>query len=190
MKHPDAWQVRIEGIPAGGLYRIETCLDNNIKRQMEWANRGDMIHHVGVGDLYVIAGQSNSAGYGKDPVYDPAVLGVHILRNSGKWDMASNPLNESTGTLHTNNMEDANPGVSPYLSFARSILRSTGTPVGLIQTSKGGSSLSEWDIRSDGHLYRTMIEVVRSCTDRIKGVLWYQGCSDAYLEACVRYLSR
>lgn len=42
----------------GGLYRIETCMNHaETNGAIEWATRGDMIHHVGVGDLYVIAGQ-------------------------------------------------------------------------------------------------------------------------------------
>lgn len=190
MTGQDTWEAKISGVPSGGLYRVETCLDHNKNYSREWAYRGDMIHHIGVGDLYVITGQSNSSGYGKDPVYDPAIPGVHILKNSGRWDMASNPLNESTGTLHLNTMENANPGVSPYLSFARQINRTAGIPVGLIQTSKGGSSLAEWDITENGHLYRTMLETVLSCTDKVRGILWYQGCSDASPEDSVTYLDR
>lgn len=43
----------------------------------------DTIHHIGVGDLYVIAGQSNAAGYGKDSIYNPSEIEVHLLRNRG-----------------------------------------------------------------------------------------------------------
>lgn len=60
---------------------------------------GDMIHHLGIGDLFVITGQSNSAGYGKDPIFDPPELGIHLLKNNGRWDMASHPFNDSTATI-------------------------------------------------------------------------------------------
>jgi sialate O-acetylesterase len=40
--------------PGRGLYRVETCLQINGNEVTEWAIRGDMIHHVGVGDLWVI----------------------------------------------------------------------------------------------------------------------------------------
>ncbi len=172
------WQVKLAKIPAGGLYRLESCINDNNPQEIEWSMRGDMVHHFGVGDLYVIAGQSNSAGYGKDPAYDPAQPGIHIFKNSGKWDMASNPLNESTGSIHVNNMENSNPGSSPYLSFARMLKREINIPIGLLQTSKGGSALWEWEPCETGHLYKTMLEVIFSVTKNIKGILWYQGCSD------------
>jgi Domain of unknown function (DUF303). len=184
------WQITIKDIPAGGLYRIETCLDPKNNIFTEWAIRGDMIHHIGIGDVFVIAGQSNSVGYGKDPVYDPPEIGVHLLKNSGKWDLASHPMNESTGIIHEENREGANPGHSPYLSFARQLKRELAYPVGLIQTSLGGTPLSAWNPGEDGILYRNMINIISSQGKKIKGVLWYQGCSDAAAGLCDTYMDR
>jgi sialate O-acetylesterase len=184
------WNITVRNIPVGGLYRVETCLNHGENTAFEWAIRGDMIHHIGIGDVYVIAGQSNSAGYGKDPVYDPPELGIHVLRNSEKWDLASHPLNESTNTIHEENREGANPGHSPYLSFARQLKRELGYPIGLIQASLGGSPLSAWNPEENGILYRGMMKTIRSQGSRIKGVLWYQGCSDAVEDACDTYLGR
>ena len=190
MLEDNKWKLHIADIPAGGLYRVETCLDYSSGNAIQWAHRGDMVHHVGVGDLYVITGQSNSAGYGKDPIYDPPTLGVHLLANSGKWKLAANPLNESTNILNLNMLEHANPGTSPYMSFARKIKEFTGYPIGLIQASRGGSALSEWNISEDGHLYKTMLEIVKSATEKITGILWYQGCSDTDTEKSTSYLER
>ncbi len=184
------WKVIIKNIPAGGLYRIETCASPLGNLALEWSVRGDMIHHIGVGDLYVIAGQSNSAGYGKDPIFDPPELGVHLFKNSGKWDLASHPMNESTNTIHVENREVANPGNSPYLSFAKQLKRELGYPIGLIQASLGGSPLSAWDPEEDGILYRNMMQIIRSQGNKIKGILWYQGCSDACEGLCDTYLER
>ncbi|WP_053983498.1 sialate O-acetylesterase [Niameybacter massiliensis] len=185
------WEIILKEVPAGGLYRIETCLKENIGNPIEWAIRGDMIHHVGIGDLFVIAGQSNSAGYGKGPVFDPPELGIHLLRNSGQWDLASHPFNESTHTLHSINREGANPGHSPYLSFAKRLKRDLAYPIGLIQTALGGSPLSAWNPEEEGYLYHNMLEVIQSTTDKIKGVLWYQGCTDTdTLDLAHSYLER
>ncbi|MBW4079932.1 sialate O-acetylesterase [Paenibacillus sp. S150] len=191
------WSIVLSGVPAGGLYRIETCLSHD-GNPFEWALRGDMIHHVGVGDVFVIAGQSNSSGFGRDPIYDPPELGIHLLRNRGTWDIASHPLNESTGTVHEANREGSNGGHSPYLSFARHLKRELGYPVGLIQTAAGGSRLGEWNPDEEGALYRNLLEIVKSqgghC--RVSGILWHQGCSDAalglgddYLERFVRFIA-
>ena len=183
------WQVRLQQIPAGGLYRVETCLQRD-KQLVEWSNRGDMIHHLGVGDLYVIAGQSNSAGYGKDPIYDPPEIGIHILRNCGKWDLASHPLNESTDTIHEVNMEIANPGHSPYLNFAKILKRQLNYPIGLLQSSQGGSPLSYWNPDENGVLYRNMMDIIKSQGGSVRGILWYQGCADAWERDSRTYLDR
>ncbi|MBP1988444.1 sialate O-acetylesterase [Paenibacillus eucommiae] len=184
------WEVTIEEVPAGGLYRIETCFNHGGNKALEWATRGDMIHHIGVGDVYVITGQSNSAGYGKDPIQDAPEIGIHVLRNSGKWDLASHPLNESTNTIHKENREQSNPGHSPYLSFSKKLKKELGYPIGLIQASLGGSPLSAWNPEEDGYLYRNMMQILASQANSIKGVLWYQGCSDTSEEACDTYLER
>jgi hypothetical protein len=182
------WELTFPDVPAGGLYRLETCLNEESALALEWGRRGDMRHHIGVGDVYVIAGQSNAAGYGKDFIYDPPELGVHLLRNNGRWDMAGHPFNENTGTLHEANSEEANPGHSPYLAFARRLKKYLGCPVGLIQTSKGGSCLQEWN-PDTGLLYRNMMSIL-AAAGPVKGILWYQGCSDAMPEFRDSYLDR
>ncbi|OAA31541.1 hypothetical protein AT15_05560 [Kosmotoga arenicorallina S304] len=176
-------------VPVGGLYRLETCL-KPVNVRIEQAYRGDMVHHFGVGDLFVIAGQSNSAGYGKDPIYDPPELGIHILKNNGHWDLASHPLNDTTNIAHPANMEGINPGHSPYLHFARLLKKELGYPIGLIQTSLGGSSLSQWNPEEEGSLYFNMIDIINTAGGNIRGILWYQGCSDVLLELCDTYLDR
>lgn len=184
------WQGTVQALPAGGLYRIETCLEPAGGTPIEWCTRGDMIHHIGVGDLFVIAGQSNSAGYGKDPIFDPPELGIHVLRNSGCWDLASHPLNESTGTVHEENREACNPGHSPYINFARQLKRELGYPIGLVQTALGGSPLSAWNPAEDGILYRNMLRIIEAAGGSVRGVLWYQGCSDCGEGTCDTYLER
>lgn len=186
----NGWRLTIPGVRAGGLYRVETSLRLTADGAMEWNVRGDMIHHVGVGDVYVIAGQSNSAGYGKDPVYDPPEIGVHLFRNSGVWDLASHPFNDSTGTIHEENSEGANPGHSPYLAFARTLKRELGYPIGLLQTSLGGSPLKSWNPEEEPVLYDCMMRVIRSQGGKVRGILWYQGCSDTGAAQCGTYRDR
>lgn len=172
----ERWEICLN-IPSGGLYRIETCLKPE-SVGIEYAFRGDMIQHIGVGELFAITGQSNSAGYGKDAIYDPPEIGVHILKNNGTWDLAAHPLNDSTRSIHPVNIESINPGHSPYLSFARYLKRELNIPIGLIQASLGGSSLSQWNPGESGELYRNLMEVIADCGGKLRSLLWYQGCSD------------
>ena len=185
-----AWEIILDGILAGGPYRIETTLDVPDYQKDRLYTRGDMIHHIGVGDIFVIAGQSNASGRGREPVYDPPETGVHLLRNSGKWDLASHPLNDTTCTIHEANMENSNPGHSPFLCFAKTLKRELGYPIGLIQASLGGSGLRLWNPDEKGTLYKNMINIIRSSGGKVRGILWYQGCTDAIEMEGETYLAR
>jgi len=183
------WKVVLD-IPVGGLYQVETCLVTTGSEWSEWAIRGDVIFHVGVGDLFVIAGQSNSSGYGKDYIYDPPEIGVHILKNNKSWDLAAHPLQDSTGCTDTPvNMDANNTGNSMYLAFAKYLKRELGYPIGLIQASRGGSELESWQPIS-GELYINMINQIKLAGNRVKGILWFQGCSDAVNSLCETYCDR
>lgn len=75
-------------------------------------------------------------------------------------------------------------GVGPGIYFARHLHATTGIPVGLIPCALGGSTIDQWDprgkARGDSSLYGAMLGRIRSGgTDRIKGLVWYQGESEA-----------
>lgn len=183
----DEWSVTLD-VPEGGLYRFETKVSNGESSTLEWVARASIIRHFGVGDLYLITGQSNMAGYGRDPAFDPPCLGVHLYGNNGLWDIAAHPLDNSTDSIYPENIEYCSE-TSPALSFARKLHNELGIPIGLVQASLGGSSLAQWDPLEDGMLYRAMlrrVEVVGS----VKGVLWYQGCTDAAPGLAESYLDR
>lgn len=84
-------------VPTGGPYRLETAIrTKSTKPDTSWLYRGDVTMHFLVGDVFIIAGQSNSAGHAWDYCPDPPDLCVHLFRNNGKWDLAAHPMNEST----------------------------------------------------------------------------------------------
>ncbi len=178
-------------VPAGGLYRIDTTVSGSLTG-IEWSSQGQKIYHIGVGDLFVIAGQSNSAGYGRTPVADPPELGVHLCKNNEIWTLAAHPMNDPDNTVHPANREHAS-GHCPYLAFGKTLKRALGYPIGLIQESLGGSNITRWSKWANGDLYNSMVSSVRRCTDgsmNVAGVLWYQGCSDAYKDESKVYYER
>lgn len=179
------WSARLE-IPAGGPYRIESYFRYNQFGE----KRGDRRFHIGVGDVYVIAGQSNAAGNGKDAVDDPISMDVHMFRMSGTWDIASHPIHDGTDALFPLSQDRTQAGHSPWLIFGKTLAKNLGYPIGLIPTAVGGVPLSMWDRAVDGCLFDNMLEMVRQAGGEVKGILWYQGCSDTSPELRQDYLER
>lgn len=183
-------------LPQGGPYRLETSLDAVSKASGEhWMFHGDIRVHLGVGDVFCMAGQSNAAGYAKGWAFDPPDVRVHLQRNSGKWDMAAHPMNDATDAADCLNAPMSVTGTSPFLSFGRRYADLTGLPVGLVQAAQGGSPIARWDTERNGDLYRNMIAKIRSAGG-VRAILWYQGCADAdadnaalYRESFVRLTS-
>jgi sialate O-acetylesterase len=155
------WSCTIKNIPRGGPYRLDTSIGSK-EDDPVWRRGGKNVHFFGVGDIFLIAGQSNSVGYGKSPIDDPSEIGVHHYGPNKKWELAAHDL------LH-----------SPWIAFAKTLKKELGYPIGLIPTAVGGSPIRDWT--PIGNLYKNMkIHMQKACTD-IKGVLWYQGESDVGL---------
>ena len=183
------WSVVLRGVPAGGLYRIETCMEYDGEDGLS-VTRGDMVHHIGVGDVFLIAGQSNAAGRGKGAVADPPEPGVHMLRPSGCWDMAVHPLTEGTGAVFMGGFENRNPGHSPWIRFAKTMRGRLGYPIGLVNAAYGGAPLSWWNPDEDGALLDNAAALLKYADTRVKAVLWYQGEAEAYEHSSENYVRR
>lgn len=183
----DKWKIEFT-VPAGGLYCFEARMTESAEVEPYHGRRIAIVRHFGVGDLYLLTGQSNMAGYGRDAAYDPPALGVHLYKNNGKWDIASHPLNDSLDTIYPENREDGS-ATSPALSFGRILKEKLNVPIGLVQASLGGSPLSRWHPEEEASLYNGMMRRI-PVVGKVKGVIWYQGCSDANEECCHTYYDR
>ncbi len=183
------WRIVFSKVPAGGLYRIETYMEYEGWDGLS-CTRGDMVHHIGVGDIFVVAGQSNAAGRAKNPVEDAPELGVHLLRNSGKWALAAHPLGETTGSIHTGHFENHNPGHTPWLHFAKILKRELGYPIGIIMSAYGGAPLRWFNLEENGALTHNMLEQLAEYGINPRAVLWCQGEAEGYENSASNYLER
>ena len=181
----DRWKAEISRIPSGGLYRLETRWRETTRKEGEWSTRGDLRRFLGVGDLWVIAGQSNAAGYGRGYFHEPPELGIHLFGNSHRWSLASHPLNDTTNSRQLISEDAANTGYSPYLTVARLLKRHLHYPIGLIQTAVGGTPLCDWNPAGDhaAPLFAQVAAAVKKTGGRIRGIFWYQGSSEAIKSA-------
>ena len=154
--------------------------------------------NVLVGDLWVLAGQSNMEGVGDlIDVEEPHPL-VHSFQSRELWARAEEPLhwlNESPRPIHhavwglpmpeTIAPRDParNKGAGLGLTFAKTRVEETGVPIGLIPAAHGGTSMQQWEpSRRDmggASLYGATLERIRANGGKVTGILWYQGESDA-----------
>lgn len=172
------WNCRLH-IPCGGLYRLVTVIRFDKTFWVERGVMGQAVHHFGVGDVYVIAGQSNAAGTGRGVFTENPELGVHTLRNCKKWDLATNPMYDERG-FH-----------GPCIAFAKKLKSKLNYPIGLVPCAFGGSSLQSWIKSEGGQWYNEMITTLKSHNIHVKGVIWYQGESDTNtIKAAENYLKR
>lgn len=120
---------------------------------------------------FVLAGQSNMAGYG--PVEQSAAPNIHITAWSGSgWVPATDPLPYGM------------PGTEPGLPFANAVQRATGRDVRLVQCAVGSTALAVWEPR--GAMYDACVARVRAAgVKTVSGVLFFQGESDANQNADV-----
>jgi sialate O-acetylesterase len=161
---------------------------------------------VYIGDLWLLAGQSNMEGCGRiSATARPAepVPQVRCLTMARRWELAREPLHlraESPDAVHNVNgnagrsrplsakagarlRDQATCGAGLGLHFGRLMYERSGVPQGLIATAHGGTTMQQWDpaLRGlgGGSLYGSMMLSLRAAGQPLAGVLWYQGESEA-----------
>ncbi|NLP10383.1 sialate O-acetylesterase, partial [bacterium] len=189
------WQGALKNVPAGGPYRIEIRLLDAEKNIRATAS----IEHLLVGDLWILAGQSNMQGAGELVDVELPSLLVHSYGMNERWSIAAEPLHwlmDSIDPVHHPGLDgerlrrdgesqkkSAVAGAGCGLPFAKELVKTTGVPIGLIPCAHGGTSMTQWDPdkkNEAGHsLYGSMLRRFHAVGGKVKGLLWYQGESDA-----------
>lgn len=193
--------VIIDDTPTGGTFS-GTLADQpvgqgNLMVQCTLGGDADAVSNIGIGDVYVVAGQSNAEGYGTNEqlyttIATTSAVFPTVYTEADEWKVGNDETDTDGGS------GSAWPIVGGY------IVEHTGVPVAFITTAEGeqslihdnadwakGSSSEDCGNTNNGALscYDNMIkQVVEADTGGIKAVLWYQGESDlgygsAYKEA-------
>ncbi len=181
--------------PSGGWHRLETRVTADGKVVAMTA-----VAHVGVGEVFVVAGQSNSANHGEEK--QTVRSGRVVAFDGRRWSLADDPQPGASGG-----------GGSFLPPFGDAIAAKFDVPVGLIACGSGGTSLREWlpksarfpgpptvmshvarmpegDWSCDGVLYAGLVERMAALGPRgFRAVLWHQGESDANQADPTRTLS-
>ncbi len=178
------WTAHLSGLPTGGPYRLTFVVVNDAGAELVTHT----VEQVLVGDVWVLAGQSNMVGRAElKNVEKPHEL-VHVFRPEGGWAQAKEPLHERR------ERNDMVIGAGLGLPFAKEMVRRTNVPVGLIPTALGGTSLWQWDpaLKTKGResLYGNMLAQFEASGGKARGMLWYQGEADARPGRVEQYLDR
>lgn len=153
-------------IPAGGWYEIQVRPRDSLEIS-EWAFQP----RVGVGEVFITAGQSNSGSWGRPPQM-VASDKVSVLTN-GTWQIANDPQpNFDTPAF------ESPRGGSPWPILGDLLVRDLKVPVGFLGCAFGGSNSDSW---SPGGLHyeclRRALKIVGP--NGARAVLWHQGETDA-----------
>ena len=178
------WTAHLSGLPTGGPYRLTFVVVNDAGAELVTHT----VEQVLVGDVWMLAGQSNMVGRAElKNVEKPHEL-VHVFRPEGGWAQAKEPLHEQ----RERNAMVIGAGLG--LPFAKEMVRRTNVPVGLIPTAVGGTSLWQWDpaLKTKGResLYGNMLAQFEASGGKARGMLWYQGEADARPGRVEQYLDR
>lgn len=200
------WTGVLKGVPVGGPYRLEV--------RMQGSPIVYPVDNLLVGDLWLLAGQSNMEGHGDLVDVQSPLPQVHSFDMADKWLIAEEPLhtlagaadpvhwrlNEQkeperwTGEKLDRYISQRNKGAGLGLAFAAEMYRRTGVPIGLIPCAHGGTSMDQWSPalkdREGNSLYGSMLRRFNAAGGAVKGVLWYQGESDANPNAAPQFLAK
>ncbi|MGI9241401.1 MAG: sialate O-acetylesterase [Verrucomicrobiales bacterium] len=121
----DGFAAPLEAL-AGGWFRLEVraVADGQVVASAE-------VGHVGVGEVFVIAGQSNSANHGGEK--QRVGSGKVASFDGERWRIADDPQPGASGG-----------GGSFIPPFGDAIAERLGVPVGIVATGVGATSVREW----------------------------------------------
>lgn len=181
---------------SGGWYRLELRIVSNDQLVTE-----HVIDHVGVGEVFVVAGQSNSANHGEEK--QKTTTG-RVASFDGKktWRLCEDPQPGASGRGGS-----FMPPLGDLLALELEV------PVGFVACGIGATSVREWlpegfrfpnpptltgrvrqlddgQWASDGRAYTMFLQCMQALGKRgFRSVLWHQGESDANQKDPTRTLS-
>ncbi len=148
--------------PAGGWYAVDVRASDGDKVVVEGT-----VEHVGIGEVFVAAGQSNSTNCGEEKLRQSS--GMVATFSGHNWRLANDPQP---------GIHDGSGGGSPWPAFGDALYARFRVPIGIASTGHAGSSVRQW--QPDGDLFRWATQRMKQLDRQgFRAVLWHQGEADA-----------
>ncbi|MHB8519190.1 MAG: sialate O-acetylesterase [Limisphaerales bacterium] len=135
-------------VAAGGWYRLELRVIDGGKVVARQA-----ITHVGVGEVFVVAGQSNATNYGAER--QQTVTGRVASFDGSRWVVANDPQP---------GVQDGSQGGSFLPAFGDALCARYDVPIGVASVGCGATSVRQWLMKGE------KIEVLPTLTSFVKTV--------------------
>jgi serine/threonine protein kinase len=150
--------------PAGGWYKLEV---RALQGEQVVGEIG--VDHVGIGEVFVISGQSNATNCGEEQLKPRT--GMVASFSGDHWQLADDPqpgVHDKTG------------GGSCWPPFGDALFEKYHVPIGIASTGHTGSSVRAWQPGSE--YFKWMMGRIRQLgAQGFRAVLWHQGESDVNL---------
>ena len=153
--------------PAGGWYKLTLKYNNAGKPEIK------VIEKVGVGEIIIGAGQSNSTNCGQFP--SKQVSGMVASTDGVNWKYADDP---QIG------VHDGSGGGSLYPALGDALYKEFNVPIGVAATGWGGTSVEQWQfdaapLNGQINLFNYFMRRVYQFGEKgFRCVIWHQGESN------------
>jgi hypothetical protein len=147
--------------PAGGWYKVElrALKGGKVIGQMT-------VDHVGIGEVFIGAGQSNSTNCGQEKIQQKSGM-VASFSGTG-WQLGDDPQP---------GVHDNTAGGSYWPAFGDAMFEEYQVPIGVASTGHSGTSVNQWAPGSDLCRWTTG-RMNQLGKNGFRAVLWHQGESD------------
>lgn len=158
-------------VKGGGWYYIELCemdVGSNV------ISTSKIIKKIGIGEVFITAGQSNSACFGgtKTTTKYDTVVTYNPANNT--WVKCAD-IQPSISSFNTMASVD---GGSPWPTLGDNLTEKLGVPIGFVLTGYGGASISQYQPTANS-LYNYIKKAINILEPTgFRAILWHQGESD------------
>lgn len=164
---------------------LTNCAGGQGNLDVRWADNTNAVRTVsmiGVGDVFVIAGQSNASGQGvNNQSSSNGAMQASLFGNDYVWHKLVDPVDSAERQVDAISVDPTARG-SVWPLVATHFMTNQAVPIAFVPCPLGGTSIGIWTA-STNHVDRTTLYgsmAYRALTvGGAKAVLWWQGETDA-----------